>query len=54
MFELTPINIIHLVSSFCMAFFLGLSYKTNERVRSIARIIWFISVCIVFICALVR
>ena len=50
MFKLLLIDIIHTIAAFCMAFFLGLSYETSERVRAAARIICFISMCIVMAC----
>lgn len=54
MFELTVINVIQIIAMVCMMFFWGLSMERSRKTQEIAKMAWWISLVIMWICILVR
>lgn len=52
--NLTPVEYMNLVACLVMMFFLGLQIEVSKRTQNIARILWVISLIIVWICIFLR
>lgn len=54
MSNLTPVEVVNILACIAMIFFLGLQIEPSQKVQNIARILWVISLVVVWICIFLR
>lgn len=54
MSNLTPVEVVNILACIAMMFFLGLQIEPSRKVQNIARILWVISLVVVWICIFLR
>mgnify|MGYP000801377917 CR=1 FL=1 len=52
--NLTPVEVVKILSCIAMVFFWGLQIEASEKVQNLARVFWLVSLIVVWICIFSR